>query len=152
MDPEYYTTQQLTEKSDVYSFGVVLLELLTARSPIEKGKYIVREVKLAMDKTKDLYNLHEILDPAIGLGNELKGLGLERLVDLAMRCVEEVGVNRPTMSDAMKDIENIMELAGLNPNESASTSASYEGTSKGSGNPYSNESLFSHGGPNFPSE
>ncbi|KAL2477666.1 Leucine-rich repeat protein kinase family protein [Forsythia ovata] len=65
LDPEYYMTQQLTEKSDVYGFGVLLLELLTARNPIEKGKYIVREVKLAMDKTKEMYNLQQILDPVI---------------------------------------------------------------------------------------
>jgi hypothetical protein len=68
MDPEYYMTQQLAEKSDVYSFGVLLLELITARRSIERGKYIVKEVRNAIDKTKELYNLHEILDPAIGLG------------------------------------------------------------------------------------
>ncbi|KAM5574173.1 leucine-rich repeat receptor protein kinase HPCA1 [Rosa sericea] len=138
MDPEYYMTQRLTEKSDVYGFGVLMLELLTARKPIEQGKYIVREVKMAMDKTKDLYNLHLILDSAIGLGTTLKGL--ERFVDLAMTCVEEQGVNRPTMSEVVKEIENIMQLAGLNPNaESASTSASYEEAS--SKHPYSNESF-----------
>ena len=54
MDPEYYMTQRLTEKSDVYGFGVLMLEMLTARRPIEQGKYIVREVKLAMDKNKEL--------------------------------------------------------------------------------------------------
>ncbi|KAF3947453.1 hypothetical protein CMV_026411, partial [Castanea mollissima] len=139
MDPEYYMTQQLTEKSDVYSFGVVMLELITARMPIERGKYIVRVVQTAIDRTKDLYNLQEILDPTIGLQTSLKGL--EKFVDLAMRCVEELGGNRPTMGDVVKEIENVMHMVGLNPNaESASTSASYEDVSKGnSGHPYNNE-------------
>jgi hypothetical protein len=139
MDPEYYMTQQLTEKSDVYSFGVLLLELITGRRPIERGKYIVREVRNAMDKTQKLYNLHEVLDPAIGLGTTL--IGLEKFVDLAMRCVEESGAKRPTMGEVVKEIENIMQLSGLNPNaESASTSETYEGASKGHfHHPYSND-------------
>ena len=132
-------TQQLTEKSDVYSFGVVMLELITARMPIEWRKYFVRVVQTAIDGTKDLYNLQEILDPTIGLQTSLKGL--EKFVDMAMRCVEESGSNRPAMGDVVKEIENIMQMVGLNPNvESASTSASYEDVSKGnSGHPYSNE-------------
>ena len=136
MDPEYYMSQQLTEKSDVYSFGVLLLELITARRPIERGKYIVKEVKNAMDKTKELYNLHEILDPAIGLGTTLKGL--EKFVDLAMECVEELGAKRPTMGEVVKEIENIMQLFGLNPIvESASTSETYDVAGKGhSDHPY----------------
>ncbi|KAL0012961.1 hypothetical protein SO802_000030 [Lithocarpus litseifolius] len=122
MDPECYMTQQLTERSDVYSFGVVMLERITARMPIERRKYIVRMV---IDRTKDLYNLQEILSPTIGLQTSLKGL--EKFVDLAMRCVEESGSNRPAMGDVVKEIENVMQMVGLNPNaESASTSASYE--------------------------
>ena len=139
MDPEYYMTQQLTEKSDVYSFGVLLLELITARKPIERGKHIVKEVRDAMDKTQKLYNLHEILDPATGLGTTL--IGLEKFVDLAMRCVEEAGAKRPTMGEVVKEIENIMQLSGLNPNaESASTSETYEEASKGHfHHPYGND-------------
>ena len=80
---------------------------------------------MAMDKTKVLYNLHEILDPAVGLQTSLKGL--EKFVDLAMRCVEESGANRPAMGDMVKKIENIMQIAGLNPNaESTSALDSYE--------------------------
>ncbi|XP_065849484.1 leucine-rich repeat receptor protein kinase HPCA1-like isoform X2 [Euphorbia lathyris] len=141
LDPEYYMTQQLTEKSDVYSFGVVMLEILTGRRPIERGRYIVREVKMAMDRTKDLYNLHELLDPGIGLETSLKGIN--KFVDLAMKCVQESGSDRPTMGEVVKEIENILQLAGLNPNaESASTSASYEEASKGSPrHPYHKDSF-----------
>lgn len=40
---------------------------LTEMREIYKYTYIVRDVQMAMDKTKALYNLHEILDPAVGL-------------------------------------------------------------------------------------
>ncbi|GMP63442.1 hypothetical protein CsSME_00025135 [Camellia sinensis var. sinensis] len=150
MDPEYYMTNQLTEKSDVYSFGVVMLELITARQPIEKGKYIVREVKQKMDKTKVGYNLHDVLDTAI-LGTTLGGL--EKFVDLAMRCVEESGAQRPTMGEVVNEIENIMRIAGLNPNaESATTSANFDGISRGYSHPYSDESLFVYSGAFPPSK
>ncbi|TYG68749.1 hypothetical protein ES288_D05G177900v1 [Gossypium darwinii] len=141
LDPEYYMTQQLTEKSDVYSFGVLMLEIITARRPIERGKYIVREMRMSMDKTKSLYNLQQILDPAIGFGTSSKGL--ERFVELAMRCVEESGADRPTMGEVVKEIENIMQMDGMNPNaESASSSATYEDATKGADlHPYDNESF-----------
>lgn len=145
MDPEYYMTQQLTDKSDVYSFGVVMLELLTSRTPIVKGKYVVREVKELLDKSKSLYNLEPILDPIVA-SNMAPG-SVERFVEVALRCVHESGAHRPSMSEVVKELENIMEIAGLNPhNESAATSDNYEGTSKGSKDPYANESLFSDSG------
>ncbi|XP_019052683.1 PREDICTED: probable leucine-rich repeat receptor-like protein kinase At5g49770 [Nelumbo nucifera] len=142
LDPEYYMTQQLTEKSDAYSFGVIMLELITARKPIEHGKYIVREVKAIMDKTKDLYGLHELLDPVLGLiSTSLKGF--EEFVDLAMRCLQESTADRPLMSEVVKEIEGIMKFSGLNTTDDfASTSESYGETSREhSGNPYSNETI-----------
>ncbi|KAJ8767919.1 hypothetical protein K2173_020859 [Erythroxylum novogranatense] len=145
LDPEYYITQQLTEKSDVYSFGVVMLELITGRRPIERGKYIVRELKMTMDRTKDLYNLQEILDPGIGLDTSLKGL--TKFVDLALKCVQDSRDERPTMGEVVKEIENILELAGLNPNaESASSSATYEKATKGASHPYSKDAFEYSGG------
>ncbi|KAK7363901.1 hypothetical protein VNO77_06061 [Canavalia gladiata] len=141
LDPEYYMSQQLTEKSDVYSFGVLMLELISARRPLERGRYIVKEVKNALDKTKDLYGLHEIIDSAIGLASTLSGF--EKFVDLTMKCVEESGSDRPKMSDVVREIENILKLVGSNPtDESPSISSSYEVSQGSSSHPYTSTESF----------
>ncbi|KAJ9185502.1 hypothetical protein P3X46_005132 [Hevea brasiliensis] len=131
LDPEYYMTQRLTEKSDVYSFGVLMLELVTAKQPIEKGKYIVREVRMAMDKNDEQhYGLREIMDRAIRNSGNLVGFG--RFIELAMQCVEESAAERPTMSEVVKAIETILQNDGMNTNStSASSSATDFGTSRG---------------------
>ena len=42
-------------------------------------------------------------------------------MDVALRWVEESGADRPTMGhEVVKEIENIMQLAGLNTNNSVS--------------------------------
>ncbi|VVA14510.1 PREDICTED: probable leucine-rich repeat [Prunus dulcis] len=131
VDPEYYTTQQLTEKSDVYSFGVVMLELITARQPLEKGKYIVREVLLMMDKNdEEHYGLRELMDRSIRNSGTLIGFG--RFLELALQCVEESAADRPTMSELVKAIETILQNNGVNTNStSASSSATESAASKG---------------------
>ena len=97
-----------------------------------------------MDKTKVLYNLHDILDPTIGLQTSLKGP--EKFMDLAMHCVEESGANKPAMGMMVKEIENIMELAGLNPHvESMTTSESYDVNKENSHHPCSNEGFEYNG-------
>ena len=133
MDPEYYMTQQLTEKSDVYSFGVVLLELVTARAPIHRGKHIVREVKEAMEQSKDAYDLDEILDPRL----ETTPVGLEKFVVLAMRCVKDSAAERPTMGEVVREIENIIQMANANA-KLPTPSSSYE-TEGSIHNPYDNQ-------------
>ncbi|XP_073017397.1 leucine-rich repeat receptor protein kinase HPCA1-like isoform X2 [Primulina eburnea] len=141
LDPEYYMTQQLTEKSDVYSFGVVMLELISAKQPIEKGKYIVREIRMAMDKDdKSHYGLREIMDPAIRNTSNL--IGFSKFVELAMQCVEESASDRPTMNEVAKTLESILHNDGLNTN---STSASSSATEFGSGKHPYNESLARKG-------
>ncbi|KAI3509131.1 hypothetical protein L1887_24157 [Cichorium endivia] len=57
--------------------------------------------------------------------------------------VEETGSQRPAMADVVKQIEGIMEIAGLNSNaESAANSAGYDEGSRGSEHPYTNDSLL----------
>ncbi|KAL6842611.1 hypothetical protein ACP4OV_027455 [Aristida adscensionis] len=147
LDPEYYMTQQLTEKSDVYSFGVLMLEVITARKPLERGRYIVREVKAALDRTKDLYGLQVLLDPALG-ASPMPLAGLEQYVDLALRCIEEVGADRPSMGEAVSEIERLLKMAGVGP-DSASNSMSY--TSRTPRHPYNDSSSFNYSGGGMPS-
>lgn len=121
MDPEYYMTQQLSEKSDVYSFGVVLLELITASQPIEKGRYIVREIRTAIDQyDQEYYGLKGLIDPNIR--DSAKLIGFRRFVQLAMECVEESAVDRPTMNDVVKELEIIIQNEGAQLLNSASLS------------------------------
>ncbi|XP_042450235.1 leucine-rich repeat receptor protein kinase HPCA1-like [Zingiber officinale] len=132
LDPEYYMTQQLTDKSDVYSFGVVMLEMVTAKQPIEKGKYIVREVKMAIDANdEEFYGLKELMDPVIQIAaNNL--IAFRKFIELALRCLEELAVGRPTMSDIVKEIEMMLHDDGLSTiSQSASSSATDMGNSKG---------------------
>ncbi|KAG6472126.1 leucine-rich repeat receptor protein kinase HPCA1-like [Zingiber officinale] len=131
LDPEYYLTQQLTDKSDVYSFGVVMLEMITAKQPIVKGKYIVREVKMAIDASdEEFYGLKELMDPVIQIATNL--IGFRKYTELALRCLEELAADRPTMSDIVKEIEMLLHSAGLSTNsQSASSSATDIRNSKG---------------------
>ncbi|KAI4295233.1 hypothetical protein L6164_035300 [Bauhinia variegata] len=131
LDPEYYMTQQLTEKSDVYSFGVVMLELITAKQAIDKGKYIVREVRMSINKNdEEHHGLKELMDPVVRNTPNLVGFG--RFLELTMQCVEESGADRPTMSEVVKSLETILQNDGMNTNStSASSSATDFGVSKG---------------------
>jgi len=123
LDPEYYMTQQLTAKSDVYSFGVVLLELIVAKPPIYEKKYIVREVKTALDMEDSMYcGLKDVMDPVLLKMGEL--LGFPRFVKIALQCVKEVGPDRPLMNNIVREIELIMQDHGLTPG-SVSTSSSF---------------------------
>jgi serine/threonine protein kinase len=126
LDPEYYMTQQLTAKSDVYSFGVVLLELIVAKPPIHEKKYIVREVKTALDMEDRMYcGLKDVMDPVLQKMGPL--LGFPRFLKMALQCVEEVGPDRPSMNNIVREIEMIMQDNGLTPGSmSASSSFSVE--------------------------
>ncbi|OEL20242.1 putative leucine-rich repeat receptor-like protein kinase [Dichanthelium oligosanthes] len=144
LDPEYYMTQQLSEKSDVYSFGVVMLELVSGRQPIESGKYIVREVRLAIDPNdRDYYGLRGLLDPAIR--DSARTAGFRRFVQLAMRCVDESAASRPAMGEVVKEIEAMLqnEVSGADGASSAGSSANeFDGAGGGArAHPYSDTEI-----------
>lgn len=100
MDPEYFLTHKLTDKSDVYSFGVVLLELITGLHAISKGKNIVRETHSRMVAGQML----SMVDPYIA---NYPAEALEAFMRLAVSCCSNLPEDRPTMSEVVRDLEEI---------------------------------------------
>lgn len=98
--PEYAYTLKVDEKSDVYSFGVVLLELVAGRKPVGEfgdGVDIVQWVRKITDSDKE--EVLKILDP------RLSTVPLHEVMHvfyIAMLCVEEQAVSRPTMREVVQ--------------------------------------------------
>ncbi|KAL1557471.1 putative LRR receptor-like serine/threonine-protein kinase [Salvia divinorum] len=108
LDPEYYSTQQLTEKSDVYSFGVVLLELICGREP------------LTHTGTPDSFNLvlwakpylqagaFEIVDES--LEGSFDAESMRRASLIACRSVERDALRRPSISEVVAELKEAYNL------------------------------------------
>ncbi|OWM62784.1 hypothetical protein CDL15_Pgr020078 [Punica granatum] len=108
LDPEYYSTQQLTEKSDVYSFGVVLLELICGREP------------LSHTGTPDSFNLVLWAKPYLQAGafeivdERLNGCfdveSMKRTAIVAVRSVERDASQRPTMAEVLSELKEAYSI------------------------------------------
>jgi serine/threonine protein kinase len=115
------------EKSDVYSFGVVLLELITGCKPVGEfgdGVDIVQWVRMNTNSSKE--NVTKILDP------RLETVPINEVMHVfyvAMLCVEEQSVQRPTMREVVQILTELprKEDASLKDNESGSITVDQEG-------------------------
>ncbi|KAJ4784925.1 Wall-associated kinase family protein [Rhynchospora pubera] len=109
LDPEYFFTSQLTEKSDVYSFGVVLMETLTGQMPVSLWKSDM-ERNLASHFVGSLRKgrLCEVIDGQ--LVDQVGPLHLFAIADLASRCVELKGEERPTMYEVAVELNALRRL------------------------------------------
>ncbi|XP_037431147.1 putative wall-associated receptor kinase-like 16 [Triticum dicoccoides] len=111
LDPEYMQTNLLTDKSDVYSFGVVLLELLTGKLPFNfNPDVLVHEKSLAMMFMYAMKEnkLEQILDVELKDGDNTEIL--EEIAELAMRCLEMCGDNRPSMKEVAEKLDSLRKV------------------------------------------
>uniref|UniRef100_A0A9I9E122 Protein kinase domain-containing protein n=1 Tax=Cucumis melo TaxID=3656 RepID=A0A9I9E122_CUCME len=126
LDPEYYRRQQLTEKSDVYSFGVVLCEVLCARPPLmrltdKKQVYLAEWVRRCNRDNA----IAQVIDPNIK--NEISPECLRKFIEIAVRCIQDDGINRPSMNDVVWGLEFAAQL------QEASKKKEVEGDMENSG-------------------
>nr|XP_043631122.1 wall-associated receptor kinase-like 2 [Erigeron canadensis] len=106
LDPEYFQSSQFSEKSDVYSFGVVLVELITGEKPISLTRFgehrsLATHFTFAMEEGRVM----SILDAK--MIKEATGNELHLIANLAMRCLNLNGKNRPTMKEVAIELETI---------------------------------------------
>ncbi|GKC58968.1 kinase RLK-Pelle-WAK family protein [Tanacetum coccineum] len=106
LDPEYFQSSQFTDKSDVYSFGVVLVELLTGERPISLTRFgenrsLATHFMLAMEEGRAM-SIFDAMVIKEGSRDELMAVS-----NLAMRCLNLNGKNRPTMKEVAMELETI---------------------------------------------
>nr|XP_010905851.1 wall-associated receptor kinase 2-like [Elaeis guineensis] len=104
LDPECLQTHHLTEKSDVYSFGVVILELITGKTAIysdgsEEKKSLASHFILMMKE----HRLRDILDNRVIEEGGMKLLN--EISELAIRCLNLNGEERPTMKEVAERLQ-----------------------------------------------
>ncbi|XP_068322416.1 G-type lectin S-receptor-like serine/threonine-protein kinase RKS1 isoform X2 [Pyrus communis] len=98
MSPEYAMEGIFSVKSDVYSFGVLLLEIITGRrnSGYHHKNYPHSNL---VGYVWDLWregNALEIVDPSMAESYHVNEV--VRCIQIALLCVQEFAVDRPTMS------------------------------------------------------
>ncbi|CAM6129053.1 unnamed protein product [Calypogeia fissa] len=112
MDPEYFSTFQLTEKSDVYSYGMVLLELITSMKPIDlslepaKQNLAVRMVPLINNKLAK-----DIVDAWLVENFSKEDFEtLEAIAEVAVACLTRNRASRPSMTQVVQMFKRIPQL------------------------------------------
>ncbi|XP_021734409.1 wall-associated receptor kinase-like 22 [Chenopodium quinoa] len=101
LDPEYVETREVTDKCDVYSFGVLLLELLTRRPPCVMAENGIDLVSMFISMVeKNL--MMEIIDSEVLL--QASRDDIQRVAQLALKCVAKEGVRRPTMVEVVREL------------------------------------------------
>ncbi|EEF46321.1 BRASSINOSTEROID INSENSITIVE 1-associated receptor kinase 1 precursor, putative [Ricinus communis] len=107
LDPEYYVNNWLTDKSDVFSFGVVLLEIITGRPAIAQTRertHISQWVSSMLEKG----DIHGIVDPRLNGDFEINSVW--KAAELAMGCVSASSARRPTMNQAVVELNDCLNI------------------------------------------
>jgi serine/threonine protein kinase len=137
LDPEYHATFKLTIKTDVYSFGIVLLEIITGQPPVLMDPQTIHLPNWVRE-TIATGSVHDVVDKR--LLDQHDAHSLQSVVDLALNCVENAAINRPTMTEVVSRLKaclpavpkqfNLTIAGVLTISNEENTQTGYSGTSE----------------------
>ncbi|KAH9571926.1 hypothetical protein CY35_02G119300 [Sphagnum magellanicum] len=109
LSPEYATLGQLTEKVDVFSYGVLLLEIVSGRKNIdlslETNKMYLLEWAYSLHEQDKLMDL---IDQQ--LNNNVSNDETQRVINVALLCVQTSATRRPSMSHVLAMLLNEVDM------------------------------------------
>ncbi|KAJ6303250.1 hypothetical protein OIU77_017184 [Salix suchowensis] len=108
--PEWFSRASITVKVDVYSFGVMLLEMICCKSSVAFGMEDQEEA--LMDWVYACYckkTLDKLVENDEDARNDMKRL--ERLVMVAIWCIQEDASLRPTMKKVTQMLEGVVDVS-----------------------------------------
>ncbi|KAF7137248.1 hypothetical protein RHSIM_Rhsim07G0051000 [Rhododendron simsii] len=109
--PEWFRSKPITAKVDVYSYGVVLLEIICCRKNVEQERENEEDIILT-DVVYDYYKrkrLAILVENDEEARNNMKGV--ERLVMVAIWCIQEDPSLRPSMKTVLQMLEGVVEVS-----------------------------------------
>ncbi|XP_039684655.1 G-type lectin S-receptor-like serine/threonine-protein kinase RLK1, partial [Medicago truncatula] len=114
---EWFKNMPITAKVDVYSYGVVLLEIISCRKCVEEMDEEDEDKAILTDWAYDCYKYGALGALVEGDNEALEDKeNLEKLVKIAIWCVQEDACLRSTMRNVIHMLEGTVEVqAPLNP-------------------------------------
>ncbi|XP_018847746.1 receptor-like serine/threonine-protein kinase SD1-8 isoform X4 [Juglans regia] len=105
MSPEYAMRGKFSEKSDVYSFGVLMLEIVSGQknNGIDHPERALSLVGYAWELWREGRGLQLIDSTLVESHSQHQIL---RCIHVGLLCVQELAMDRPTMSDVISMLAN----------------------------------------------